>query len=726
MNVPVNAAAPLAGVAWAAAPTEEETGRLTLVVLGKVVWQLAGEGGISLCSAELPGTHRSRPAPEELVLSPQQRLVVRGYRPYSGHLQLRREDSSAADLACGPGNDLAQLAIAGESTGACDWLVTTGMDAAQARRWCKIPHVIATATMGRSQRWPLVQTACVLCVESWTVSLLFRLELPCTMASVPSCVQLDLALTPQPAGVPTPHGLAVGLAAGTAQAPPDRDGARPLDQRFEAPAAHAPDHFEFTDEGTVVADEVGSAATLPFLPFDVPPGSRGSHAEAIEPTPPSHGANLAATPFARAAGTPPPASSAPPAFVPPTFIPRVPEADAGTPIGAALPPQVMPGEGLAAALPSGVDEAKKSAPASRAAEPTTSAETGTRKLVLDNVRANVAMYGMDLSGADLHGLDLTGAILSDARLTGAKLSGVILRNARLTSAKLANADLSGADLTDADLSRADLSRSNLTDANLSDAILTDATLSMAHAGGARLDHVSADRANLAQASLDGASLDGASLRDADLSGASLARTSFTYAVLSGARLSDATGEGAVLSGATLDGATCVGVALVNAQLDRIEADRTSWERADLTNARFDGARMRDASFTKAKVDGASFVRVDLARSDLSAVSGEGVDFSHADLTSAELRMSKLRAARFDEACLVEVNAQKIVAPDASFAKANLQRAALRGAKLKGCNLQGAQLDDCDLRDTDLENANVADADLTRAKTGGAVLRGVRS
>ena len=730
MNIRVNAAAPLAGVAWAATPATGETGRLSLVVLGKLVWQLAGDGGISLCSAELPGTHRSRPSPEELDPSPQPRLVVRGYRACSGQVQLRRESSYAAELSCAPGNELAQLPLSGQNTGANAWLVTTGMDVAVARRWCKIPNMIASASVGGSERWPLAQTAYVLCVESWTLSLLLRLELPCTMASVPSVVELAVSLAPQPANAP-PQGFAVGLAAGAVHPPRDHDGALPFEWRSDASPVHAPDpapagtkhvdderggrptqEFEFADEGTVAADDIGSAAMLPFLPFDVVPPSRAIRDEASEPLPSSHDANRAATPFAKAAGSVPQA--------PPAFVPLPPQPDADIPSGeAALLAEVPP------AVHSGAEEvAQRSAPASSTAEPTTIAETGTRKLVLDNVRANVAMYGMDLSGADLHGLDLTGAILSDARLTGAKLNGVVLRNARLSGAKLANADLSFADLTDADLSRADLSRSNLTDATLSDANLSDATLVMARAEGARFGHVSADRAKLTQACLDGASLVGAKLRDADLSGASLARASFVDAVLTGARLSDATGEGAVLSGAILDGAICVGVALVGAQLDRIEADRTSWERADLTNARFDDARMRDASFAKAKVDGASFLRVDLVRSDLSAISGDGADFSHANLTSTELRMSKLRGARFDEACLVDVNAQKIIAPGASFAKANLRRATLRGSKLKDCNLTDAQLDDCDLRDTDLENATVAGADLTRAKTGGAVLRGV--
>ena len=352
-------------------------------------------------------------------------------------------------------------------------------------------------------------------------------------------------------------------------------------------------------------------------------------------------------------------------------------------------------------------------------------ETGTRKLVRDNARGGVAMYNMDLSNADLRGLDLTGAILSDARLIGARLDGAILRNARLRGAKLMKADLSGADLSRADLSRADLSRSTLTEARLDGADLSDATLAMAQGTRARFTSVSADRAQLPHARLDDADFTGASLRDADLSGCSLARASFVDATLVGARLTDATGAGVVFSGAKLDGAECSSVAFAGAQLERVDAERTSWEQADLSRARFDDARIRGASFAKANLEGASFARADLTRANLTAVSGDGADIREANLTSAELRMSKLPGARFDDACLVEVNAQRIVGPGATFTRANLERAVLRGSKLEGSDLTGARLDDCDLRDVDLENATLVDTDPLRAKTGGAILTGVR-
>jgi uncharacterized protein YjbI with pentapeptide repeats len=720
MSLRVIAAAPLAGVAWSAPAADDEPGRGRLVVVAKLVWQLASEGTVTASAAETPGLHRARHAPEELEATSQPRLVVRGWRACEGRVLVRRDDTTAADLACPAGREPAQLPMSAQDAKGTDWLVAMGLEAPHARRWCKVPEARVTASIGGAERWTLAHAAHILCVETWTLAVMYRLSMPWPTTGAPSHVALALEPAREPSAAASARrdeASATGIDLertleadanprrsplfGLPFVPPDPTAVsqvppRPAPTSTRGPRAEAwGDHERaaFDDEGTVALGDVGPSAALPFAasapgrPAGPPRAAHGTIEQAAEDHP---------------TGAPSVGLGRDPSNVEVTALVEEPTERPDSPTVALA--HAPPGPASATSL---------------------AEETGTRKLVLDHARAGRAMYGMDLTGADLRNLDLEGAILSDARLVGARLGGAILRKARLSGARLAGADLTGADLAGADLTRTDLARARLDDATLDGASLSDANLAMARCERASFEGANADRAKLMEARLDDATLAGASLREADLSGASFARASFADASLAGARLADSTGEGAVFTGARLDGASCLAAKLVGARLERVHAARTRWEHADLTGARFDEGRLRDAAFTKAKVDQASFLRADLAKADLSTVSGEQTNFREANLDGAELRMGQLPGACFDDARLVDANAQKLVAPGASLVRAALDGTNLRGAKLKGCDLSSAQLGGCDLRDADLENATLVGTDLTRAKCGGAVLKGVR-
>jgi uncharacterized protein YjbI with pentapeptide repeats len=77
--------------------------------------------------------------------------------------------------------------------------------------------------------------------------------------------------------------------------------------------------------------------------------------------------------------------------------------------------------------------------------------------VLDAVKNDADLEGVNLKDADLRDADLRGADLRGADLRVADLRGADLEGANLRGAYLIDADLRGADLIDADLRDADLS-----------------------------------------------------------------------------------------------------------------------------------------------------------------------------------------------------------------------------------------------------------------------------
>ena len=99
--------------------------------------------------------------------------------------------------------------------------------------------------------------------------------------------------------------------------------------------------------------------------------------------------------------------------------------------------------------------------------------------VLEAIRCDADLHGVDLRSAnlrdaDLHGVDLRSANLRDADLRNADLSDADLHGANLRDADLRSANLCGADLSDANLHGANLCGANLHGANLCGADLSDA------------------------------------------------------------------------------------------------------------------------------------------------------------------------------------------------------------------------------------------------------------
>ena len=80
-----------------------------------------------------------------------------------------------------------------------------------------------------------------------------------------------------------------------------------------------------------------------------------------------------------------------------------------------------------------------------------------KETLLEALKNNADLSGVNLSGVNLSGADLSGADLSGADLSGADLSGVNLSGVNLSGADLSYADLSGANIRYADLRYADLS-----------------------------------------------------------------------------------------------------------------------------------------------------------------------------------------------------------------------------------------------------------------------------
>lgn len=142
----------------------------------------------------------------------------------------------------------------------------------------------------------------------------------------------------------------------------------------------------------------------------------------------------------------------------------------------------------------------------------------------------------DLSGIDLSGCDLSGADLSGLQLFKANLSGALLRGTNLQNAELSAADLSGANLESAQLCHAGLGMANLSNVDAFRADFSGATLT-----GADLSHANFCRAKLIgsrlrEAKLVGTDFAGADLRNAQLSLCNVAGARFDNADLRDARL----------------------------------------------------------------------------------------------------------------------------------------------------------------------------------------------
>jgi len=143
------------------------------------------------------------------------------------------------------------------------------------------------------------------------------------------------------------------------------------------------------------------------------------------------------------------------------------------------------------------------------------------------------------------------------------------------------------------------------------------------------------------------------------------------------------------SGRKLAGADFTGAVLAGAIFTNGELPQAIFKGAILKNADFRAADLSQADLEQTDASGGRFQKVRLPGAKLS-----GGDFTGADFTDADLSGADAAGADFEEAVLEGIKAQKISAPQALFARANLTDADLTGAVLTEGDFTGANLTHC--------------------------------
>ena len=181
----------------------------------------------------------------------------------------------------------------------------------------------------------------------------------------------------------------------------------------------------------------------------------------------------------------------------------------------------------------------------------------------------------------------------------------------------------------------------------------------------------------------------------------------------------ATGDGVVefrrqLSGKDLSGEDLRDAQLTGANLDGADLRRSNLQGLDLRRTRLREALLDGTDLRDALLDGA-----DLRSSRLLDVRADGASFVRADLTLATLRGGDFRYANFMEALLTDCDLS-----DSTFERAHLYGADLIGAELAHASLVGATLCGVNLREAHLDGADftgahfaftvIAASDLSRA------------
>ncbi|WKB53779.1 DUF2169 family type VI secretion system accessory protein [Eleftheria terrae] len=296
---------------------------------------------------------------------------------------------------------------------------------------------------------------------------------------------------------------------------------------------------------------------------------------------------------------------------------------------------------------------------------------------------------------------------AQAKAQGRSFAGLRLQAADFRGMDLAGVDFSGAQLEGADFSEACLD-------------------------GARFDGASLAHAKLARARVEGTSFAGANLGKADMTGAAGQKCNFTDAVLGEACLAEAVLQlgtwqeatlldtdlqRADLSGARLEDAVLMRCRLGGARLDAALLNGTSFIECDATGASFRQAALAKADFVTCLLDGAcfdearadnlravhqsslkgaSFVRARLQRANLRGMPLHGANFSYASADAADFGESEGPGAVFVGASLKETLFAKAVLTESCFAQANLMSAILQHADLRGADLSGCNLYGADL------------------------------
>ena len=291
-------------------------------------------------------------------------------------------------------------------------------------------------------------------------------------------------------------------------------------------------------------------------------------------------------------------------------------------------------------------------------------------------------------------------------------TGVNLAGVNLSGKSLHSVNLSRANLRGAELSEADLSGANLSEANLCYANLHTANLTSANLGKAKFIN-----ANLSEVNLRGSNLSEANLSGVNLSSVYLfSKTNFSRANLSKANLT---------------GLNLRESQLMKADLSNANLTNTNLLKANLKGAKIEGAEFKQSLYNADTIfptgfdpvkagayliaPNASFQKANLASRNLSYV-----NLSEANLSGANLTKSSLEGANLLQANLSNTNLSGAYLNSANLIAADLSGANLKNAEIRGANFSGANLTKVNLVGVTLQ-CNLSGATLTEGNLCGANL-----
>lgn len=289
----------------------------------------------------------------------------------------------------------------------------------------------------------------------------------------------------------------------------------------------------------------------------------------------------------------------------------------------------------------------------------------------------------------------------------------------------------------------DLTGANLSGLDLSKAVLKDALLELADLRGATLSEANLENVVLTRANLEGARFVGANLRGANLGEVSAKGANFT-----GANMTKVTFERGDLGEASLQRADVRGAMVMmgrlsGADLSGLQADETLFYECDFAAAKLDRASLKKATFFRCPMDRVSFVEANLEGTGLVEVHAEGASFVRARAANvrfvntpdakcvldgasfdrAHVAMATIRGVSLRKASLLELAGEGCDLSEADLTEAKMDRSNLRGARLIRTNLDRASLLDVNLVEAMLQGAKMGGAQFVGANLFRATLLG---
>jgi uncharacterized protein YjbI with pentapeptide repeats/stress response protein SCP2 len=301
-------------------------------------------------------------------------------------------------------------------------------------------------------------------------------------------------------------------------------------------------------------------------------------------------------------------------------------------------------------------------------------------------------------------------------------TGINLSGVDLSGKTLHSVNLSNANLSGAELSEADLFGANLSEANLSHANLHTANLTSVNLGKTKFINANLSEVNLRCANLSEANLSGVNLSSVHL----FSKTNFSKANLSKANLTGLNLRESQLMKADLSNAN-----LSNTNLLKANLQGANLEGAELQQALYNADTIFPTGFDPVKAGAcliapnASFQKANLASRNLSYVNLSEANLSGKNLTEANLEYANLVQAKLSNTNLsgAYLNGANLIAADLSGA--NLKNAETRGANFSGANLTKVNLVgvtlQCNLSGAILSEGNLCGANLSYGNFSGANL-----